>query len=131
MAANIGRNFKIKRGSTVIAGVQSKGAAFNGEPVDVTSDDDAGFRTLLNEVGVESIDLSVEGVTKDNDLRSAALSGTSLMLTDVNLEWPNGDTLSGNFFLSSLEETGPTQDALTFSATLQSSGEWTYTAASA
>ena len=131
MAANIGRNFKIKRGSTVIAGVRSKGAAFNGEPVDVTSDDDAGFRTLLNDVGVESIDLSVEGVTKDNDLRSAALSGTSLMLTDVNLEWPNGDTLSGNFFLSSLEETGPTQDAVTFSATLQSSGEWTYTAASA
>ena len=131
MAANIGRNFKINRGSTVIAGVRSKGAAFNGEPVDVTSDDDAGFRTLLNDVGVESIDLSVEGVTKDNDLRSAALSGTSLMLTDVNLEWPNGDTLSGNFFLSSLEETGPTQDAVTFSATLQSSGEWTYTAASA
>lgn len=131
MPANIGRELLVKRGSTVIAGLRSKGVAFNGEPVDVTTDDESGFRTLLSEAGTYSIDLSVEGVTKDNDLRAAVLGSTDLMLTDVNIEWPNGDTLSGDFFFASLEETGPYNDALTFSGSLQSSGEWTYTAASA
>lgn len=131
MAANIGRELLVKRGSTVIAGLRSKGVAFNGEPVDVTTDDESGFRTLLSEAGTYSIDLSIEGVTKDNDLRSAILGATDLMLTDVNIEWPNGDTLSGDFFFASLEETGPYNDALTFSGSLQSSGEWAYTAASA
>lgn len=130
MAANIGRDLLVKRGSTVIAGVRSKGVAFNGEPVDVTTDDENGYRTLLSEAGTYSLDLSVEGVTKDNELRSAVLGNSTLMLTDISIEWPNGDTLTGNFFFASLEETGPYNDALTFSGSLQSSGEWVYTAAS-
>lgn len=129
MPANIGRELLVKRGSTVIAGVRTKTVTFNGEPVDVTSDDDSGFRKLLAEVGQKSIDMSVEGVTKDNELRSAALSGTSLLLTDVNIEWPNGDTLSGDFFMNSVEETGAYNDAITFTSSFQSSGEWTYTPA--
>lgn len=129
MPANIGRELLVKRGSTVIAGVRTKTVTFNGEPVDVTTDDDSGFRKLLAEVGQKSIDMSVEGVTKDNELRSAALSGTSLLLTDVNIEWPNGDTLSGDFFMNSVEETGAYNDAITFTSSFQSSGEWTYTPA--
>ena len=129
MPANIGRELLVKRGSTVIAGVRTKTVTFNGEPVDVTSDDDSGFRTMLAEAGQKSIDMSVEGVTKDNELRSAALSGTSLLLTDVNIEWPNGDTLTGDFFLNSVEETGTYNDAITFTSSFQSSGSWTYTPA--
>ncbi len=128
MAANIGRELLIKRGSVVIAGVRSKSASVNGEAVDITSDDDSGFRTLLSVVGTKSMDLSVEGVTKDATLRAAMLSGTSLLLTDVSLEYPNGDTITGDFFLSSLEESAPYNEAATFSASLQSSGEFTYTA---
>lgn len=129
MAANIGRSFLIKRGSTVIAGVRTKTATVNGEPVDITSDDDSGFRTLLATAGTRSMDLTVEGITKDAELRLAMLSGTSLLLTDVNLEYPNGDTVTGDFFLNTLEETGPYNEAVSFTASLQSSGEFTYTAA--
>ena len=129
MAANIGRNFKIKRGVTTIASIRSKSFSFAGESVDITTDDDAGFRTLLTEEGQKSIDLSVSGLTTDAVLRVAAIGGTDLMLTDVNLLWPNGDTLTGNFFLSSFSESGEYKDAVTFDASLQSSGAWTYTAA--
>lgn len=129
MPANIGRNLKIRRGATVIAGIRTKGVSMAGDPVDITSDDDSGFRTLLAEEGQRSIDLSIEGVTKDNGLRSAMLSGSDLLLTDVDIEWPNGDTLTGNFFLSSLEENGTYNDAVTFSGSLQSSGTYTFTAA--
>jgi len=127
MAANKGRDLLIKRGTATIAGVRSKTLTANGEPIDITSDDDGGFRTLLDMAGTNSLDLSVEGVTKDNDLRQEILVGGSMMLTDINIEYPNGDTLSGDFFLTSLEETGAYNDAITFSASLQSSGEWTYT----
>jgi len=36
--------------------------------------------------------------------------------------------LAGDFFLTSFEETGTYNEAVTFSASLQSSGDWTYTA---
>lgn len=127
MAANVGRNFTIDKAGTAIAGVRTKTVTFNGEPIDVTTDDDSGFRTLLATVGQKSIDMSVEGITKDDTLRQAALSGSSLLLTDVTVSYANGDALSGDFFLNSLEETGTYNDAITFTASLQSSGTFTYT----
>jgi predicted secreted protein len=134
MAAKIGRELLIKKNGAVIAGVRTKTISYAGEPVDVSSDDDTGFRTLLAETGQEALDLSVEGVTKDNVLRQAALGSGSLMLTDITIEFPktgtqavSGDTISGNFVLASIEESGAYNDAMTFSASLQSSGAWTYT----
>jgi predicted secreted protein len=131
MAAAKGRELLVKRGTSVIAGIRTKGITFDGEPIDVTTDDDSGFRTLLSTAGQMQIDLSIEGITKDNELRGIVLAAGSLMLTDIVIEYPNGDTLAGNFFLNSLSEDGTYNDAITFSGSLQSSGEWTYTAASA
>ena len=37
--------------------------------------------------------------------------------------------MAGDFFLNSLEETGPYNEAVTFTASLQSSGVFTYTPA--
>ena len=130
MAAAKGRELLVKRGSSVIAGIRTKGVAFNGEAIDVTTDDDSGYRTMLNDAGTYSVDLSIEGITKDNDLRSVVMAAGSLMLTDISIEYPNGDELSGNFFLTSLEESGTYNDAVTFSGSLQSSGTFTFTAAS-
>jgi predicted secreted protein len=107
----------------------SKTFTVGGEPVDITSDDDGGYRTLLAEAGVKTLDISFEGVTKNNDLRSAILTGLDLMLTDISLEFPNGDTIAVDFFFTSLEETGAHNDAVKFSGSMQSSGEWTYTPA--
>lgn len=126
MAAAKGRELLIKKGSTVLAGVRTKGVSINGEPIDITSDDDDGYRTLLSDAGTYSVDLSVEGITKDDTLRTVILAGGSLMLTDITIDYPNGKTLSGNFFLNSLEETGTYNEAVTFSGSLQSSGTFTY-----
>lgn len=127
MAANVGRNLLLKTGTTVIAGVRQKGISVNGEPIDVTTDDDSGYRTLLAEAGMMSLDISVEGVTKDNELRQAMLTDATLTLAGLSIEYPNGDTVTGTFLLVGLEETGAHNDAVTFSGTLQSSGQWTYT----
>lgn len=128
MAAAKGRELLVKNGSTVLAGVRTKGAAINNEPIDITSDDDLGYRTMLSDAGTMSVDLSVEGVTKDAIFRTlAATGGTGLMLTGITLEYPDGGILAGDFFLNSFEETGAYNEAMTFSASLQSSGAFTYT----
>lgn len=129
MAASSGRELLVKKNNVVIAGVRTKTVTINGEPIDVTTDDDSGYRTLLGDPATRSIDLSVEGITKDAVLRAIVAGGGSQMLTDITIEYPNGDEISGNFYLVSIEESGEYQDAVTFSASLQSSGAYTYTPA--
>lgn len=128
MAAANGRELKILKNNVVIAGVRTKTVAIAGAPVDVTTDDDAGYRTMLGEAGTYSIDLTVEGITKDAELRGVILTGGSLLLTDITIEYPDGSTIAGDFFLASVEESGEYADAITFSASLQSSGAWVYSA---
>jgi predicted secreted protein len=128
MAAANGRELKILKNSVAIAGVRTKTVAIAGEPIDITSDDDLGYRTMLAEAGTYSIDLTVEGVTKDAELRSIILTGGSLLLTDISIEYPDGSSIDGDFFLASVEDSGEFADALTFSASLQSSGPWTFNA---
>lgn len=128
MAAAKGRSLLVKKNDITLLGVRTKGVSFAGEPIDVTTDDDAGFRTLLTDAGTQSIDMSVEGIVKDKILREIGLDPSgSLMLTDITIVYPDGSELAGDFFLTSFEESGTYNDAVTFSASLQSSGTWTYT----
>lgn len=124
------RKLKIMDGVSVMAGVQQKSLTMNGEPIDITDDEDGGWRTLDSDVSLRSVDISVEGVTKDTVLRAAILAASpSLLLTDISVVFPNGDTVTGDFFLTNVEEGGPHGDALKFSASFQSSGEMLYVAA--
>lgn len=125
--ADIGRGLVVKQGVTAIAGVRTKTVTINSEPVDITSDDSSGFRTMLDDVGQQSIDLSVEGVTENSTIRAAMLGGGSQLLTDITVAWPDGGTVAGDFYMNSYVETGTYNDAVTFTASLQSSGTWTYT----
>lgn len=130
MAANKGRDLLIKKGSATLAGIRTKTISAAGEPIDITSDDDNGFRTLLACPGNRSLDISFDGITKDAVLRSVVLTGgDDYLLEDITVEYPNGDTISGSFFLTNVDETGAYNDAITFSGSLQSSGQWTYTPA--
>lgn len=127
MAAASGRLLIIKKGAAAIAGVRTKTVTMAGSPVDVTTDDDSGYRTLLATAGNVALDLSVDGVTKDDTLRAAALTNTTLELTDISIEYPDGDTITGTFFLTNWEESGSQDGATEFSCSMQSSGAWTYT----
>ena len=130
MSANSGRGLIIKKGGTAIAGAKEKSFSANGEAIDITSDDNGGFRTFLPEAGTMMIDISVSGVAAGDDLRVIATnpSLTGRLMTDITLEFPDETattTITGNFYLSSYEESGSTPDQITFSASLQSSGAWT------
>lgn len=120
-----GRDLELTWNAAAIGGVREKSITINGEPIDVTSDDDDGWRNLLTVAGQNQIDVSISGVTKSHALKADWFAGTRTRA--VVITYPDGDTISGNFFLSAYTETGTYNDATTFEATLMSDGVITYT----
>lgn len=134
MSGAASRDMRVLKDGTPLAGVTSKSISWGGAPIDNTSDEDAGYRLFLDATGLESLDLSVSGVTKDELLRELALTGGSKLLTDITIVFPpvgtqtTGDTIAGNFFFDSFNETGPGSDgAIEFDCTMKSSGQWART----
>lgn len=126
MPASSGRELVLKRGTTVVAGVRTKAMAITRAGIDVTTDDDSGFRTMLGEPGQKELNVSVSGVTKDDVLRADAVNGATLQA--YTLEFEDGSTVTGDFFLATYTETGTYNEAVTFEAEIQSSGTFTFTA---
>lgn len=125
--SSIGRAAIMRISGTVVAGVSTSTVTWNGEIVDTTSNDSNGRRTLLNLMGTESIDISVEGLLETNAIRNIALTpGASKYLATVSFTYANGDVLSGAFVLASFEEGNTHNGATTFSATFNSSGTWVF-----
>jgi predicted secreted protein len=127
MAAISGRKLRIKRGSTAIAGARSDSITINNEPIDITDKDDAGWRTMLADVGVRSIDCEVEGILTDSTFLALAVGAASSLLEAYTLELDGIGDFTGNFFLASFAVTGEQADATTFTASIQSSGTITFT----
>lgn len=129
MARQNGRDLQIKRGSTVIVVANTKTVNFNNEPVDVTGDSDAGFVTYLSRPGTRQISCDISGFVTDKVLRNAAALGTTLIAAHT-IEWlaPNATveySITGDFYLSNYSETGASDGAIEFSATIASSGTFT------
>ena len=132
-----GRLLTVDFETTTLVGIRTRGFTINAEPVDVTNDDDAGWRTLLAEPGLRSMEVPVAGISSDEILIDAIMEGTTYALSAVVINLATGvgqatpGTLTGDFFLSSLEQTGEHDGAVEFTATLMSSGAITYTASAA
>ena len=127
MSAATGRALIIKKNGTKIAAVVSKTISINNEPIDITSDDDSGFRSLLEDSGTRSIDISVEGVMKDDVLLADAAGATPTLITADEVEFASGAKIAGSFRFNSFEASGESAGRIQFSATLQSTGAWVYT----
>ena len=135
MAAAASRDLIIKKNAVRWLGITSKGVSIAKEAIDITSDEDNGFRTLLDDVGSKTLDISFSGVTKDTTIRTLINTDGSQLYTDITVEFPpvgaqtTGDIISGSFFLNSVSETGgDSNGTISFDGALQSSGSWTYTA---
>ena len=126
MTSEVGRLLKVKRNAEVIAGVRTKSLTFGSEALDVTTDDDDGKRRLLEASGTENIDLSVEGLTKDENL-IAIPAGGGTRIEEYTIEMPWGGEITGDFRLNSVELGAEYTDAITFTAEIHSTGDWSYT----
>lgn len=116
-----GRELRISRDGTPVAGARSDDFTLNGEPTDVTDKDSAGWRTLLAEFGVKSVSGTISGIMKNGALAADVIAGDSPMKSHTIAA---GDIalLHGDFKLQSYSPSGAHDDAVTFDASIESSG---------
>lgn len=126
-----GRNLDIYKSAdspaNLVAACISKSISISATPIDVTTDDDDGYQKLLaNVAGKKSISLSLEGVAKNANFISQITSGN---LTDTFVLDIDGiGEITGTFNLTNVDIQGEVEDAIKFTAQLQSSGAWTFAA---
>lgn len=134
MAAQKGRLMliKINDGSSpesfsTLAGVRSRTITINGESVDITDSDNAPWRTLMADAGLRSVTITASGVFKDDTAyRRAVDMAYQGLLESFQIVYPNGDTLDGEFQITSVEEGAEHIGEQTYSITLESSGAPTF-----
>lgn len=133
MVAQKGRDVLIKAESApgsgvynTLGGLRATSLSINNEPVDITNKDSAGWRTLLEGAGVQSISVSGSGVF--TDAAAYQVVRTAVMANDqinYKIAFP-GDTYvrvyTGEFMIASFEEAGEHNAEMTYSLTLESSG---------
>lgn len=129
MVAKAGRQVVFTWGSASppveIAGVREKGIELNGEPIDITSDENDGWRTLLSLPAENQVNVSLSGVTKDRTLITDWFAGTRTR--EATFTYPDGSILQGEFFLATFNDTAVYNEAVAFEASLQSTGVVTFT----
>lgn len=107
---------------------RSKTLTIGSESIDITQDCDGAFRKLLDEPASRFLDMAVEGVlTQDDWLLQALDTSSNVFLNEYTMVISGVGSITGDFFISNYELGAPHDDAVTFSATVQSSGEWTFT----
>ncbi len=131
MAKNAGRLAVVRKAGTPIAGVRVSTIKWGAESIDVTDRDSAGIIEVLSVVATQQITLSVEGVYSSPVLRDIAFdTAASKLLTDITFIFGDAlaakDTITGNFFFGSYEESNPHDAESTFTAEFTSSGAWTH-----
>lgn len=129
MSALVGRRVFIRKGSgspqVLVAAGRTKSITVNGTPIDITSDDDSGYRTLLeNDAAQQQVDLSLEGITKDSTLLNDLAAGN--FADDYEIEIQGIGVLTGRFFIASVAINAPYNEATTFTAELQSTGSFSF-----
>jgi predicted secreted protein len=115
-----GRLVRISRAGSAIAGARTDSVTINNEPIDITDKDDAGWRTMLGDTGLRSLSADVEGVLKDSTILVAGTG--AILLTACVVDISGIATFSGDFFLQNVSLGAEQADAVTFTATLESSG---------
>lgn len=124
MSAVVGRKVFVRNGASPLSNVaagRTKSITINAEPIDITSDDDSGVRTLLeDDAGQTSVDMSFEGITKNDDFIQALIAGN--FVDNYQIEITGIGTIAGRFFLASVAINAAYNEATTFSAEFQSTG---------
>ena len=137
MAAQLGRTLALQLDTTgsgsyqTIASIRTKSLKIANEAVDVTTADSANqWRELLAGAGIKSMEISFAGLFDDgvyiNQVNTLMLAGT---IRNVKITHPSLGTYTAPFQISAFELAGEHNGALEFTATLESAGEVTFTAA--
>ena len=126
MAVFNGTNLGVYVDGTIIAAATDCSLSLNMDTIDITTKDSAGYRELL--AGLRSGSMSCNGLidyqssNEDTvDLVTAWTNRTSLTLKFSN-ELTGDQSYTASGFLTSLEQSGGTEDTATYSASFELTG---------
>lgn len=134
MAGFNGRQLTFDWDATTLAGVRSRSISVSNEYVDVTTDDSNGWRELLADPGVRSVDVTISGLTTDEVMIAAIMAANvsnEVLEATLPTALASPGNISGNFLVSSLETSGDHDGEVEFSVTFMSTGAVAYTASTA
>ncbi|WP_020471463.1 phage tail tube protein [Zavarzinella formosa] len=133
MTAQKGNSLLLKAGAVAaspvtVAGLRNTSLKLSNSMVDVTNKDSAGYRTLLQGAGEQSVTISADG-TADSAAAFSTLQNNAFnnTISTYCLFFDNGDTLECSFQITSFEVSGTYNKEQLFTCTLESSGQWTFT----
>lgn len=125
MAVFNGTNIAVSVGGTVLAQAQECSLTLNQETIDVTTKDSSGNRELIG--GLKSGSVSVSGLIDTGagsgmqTLQAQFDTGGSVAIIFDHVA-ASGKTFSANGILTSFEQSGGTEDAPTYSASIELTG---------
>lgn len=111
-----------------IGGIRGKSAAFSSEGIDITNQDSDEWTTLLDGAGIRSVEISGDGVYK-NEALAISVEDDAIANNLVCLavcEMKSGRIYVGCFKITSVELGGSYDGEGTFSMSASSSGEVTF-----
>lgn len=111
-----------------VSGLRTNSATLNGEAVDTTSKGTNGWRRLLNGAGVNSIDLSGEGVTERTDIMKrvfTAFKARNFVNARLSMKFGAEDVvvITGAFKITAIELSGEQNKEVPYSLSLMSANE--------
>ena len=112
----------------LVAGGRSDSISINNEAIDVTDKGSDGWRTLLNDASVRSVDITASGLVDGAGLIGQSLGATTALLGDYEIRIEGIGIAAGEFHFSTYEIDGAHDGAGEYSMTLASSGPVTWTA---
>lgn len=114
----------------LVGGMRSKSLSLNSEPIDITNDDSAEWREILDSAGIRQMSVSGSGVFEDgvvfNDIMQDLLLNRNVTLKLITSS--GGDKFVAPFKVTSLEQAGEYDGEMTYSLSLESAGEVVFTA---
>lgn len=135
--ASYGKNLRIKIGDggspesfTPIGGARQDQFTLNNGAIDITNKDTNDWRQILQDAGTRQATISITGIFSDTASEAALrLAAINRAIVNYQVVLPNGDIWEGPFYVSTISDTAAYNDAMQYSATLESAGELTYTVA--
>lgn len=113
---------------TTLGAARAVTVSIDNVPADATAMDGSGGQSLQADAGIQSMDITLEGLFKDaaaeETLRAAAFARRA---RNYKLCFPNGDVYAAAFAVVSYQRGGSYDGLEGFSVTLRRSGGGTYT----
>ncbi|CUW85712.1 phage major tail protein, TP901-1 family [Rhizobium pusense] len=135
MPAQKGRLLLVKFNTTgttyvTIGGSREVTLTINNEPVDITNSDDSGIRKLLENAGVSSTSIKLQGIYIEDAAATAIRVAANTNVHkrfQVVVPGTAVKTYEGEFMIASFEEAGSYNGSVTYNLTLESAGVVTIT----